>query len=198
MNSESSENTIAGVDGWLAFLVAGLIVLGPLLGVSRLYSEFVAAEQSNPQLLQSALYSSYKTSSWAIFAITTMISISAGYALSSRHRPSTVTFAIACLWVIGPVGDFAYIIASALIFGAIPSLSPEMVGSIVGSAARSAIWTAYLLRSKRVKNTYRLTQHESTRLENRIRLEREQGLKPNFNNRDDYLKWKEQRLKNIE
>lgn len=152
----SSPKTLAGVGGWLAFLVAGFIALGPLVGAARMLSEFQAAESSTSQLADNQLWISFKIASWGIFAVTAAISVSAGIVLNKIYRPSSVGYAIACLWVIGPIGNFAYLVAAVLTFGekAAAESLPETLGGIIGAVIVSAIWTAYLLLSKRVSDTY--------------------------------------------
>jgi hypothetical protein len=151
-----AQNSPSGVGGWLGFLVLGLTALGPALGASQKYQAFSMAEFNSPQLATYAPYISYKTESWVIFIIGAAISIAAGFLLYFRHQPSSVRFAVIALWLIFPVRQAMYL------FAANGSFSPQIADTItqdmgvwiIGSVIAAGIWTAYLLMSKRVKNTY--------------------------------------------
>ena len=156
----SEKRAGAGVGGWLAFLIIVLTVLGPLLGSARMFLEFKSVELATPDLAQNSLWLAYKASSWAIFFVTAVISISTGYALSTRFRPGTVTFAMVSLWLIGPVGSLFYIGAAFIIFGETAAESlPEMLGGVIVPIITAVIWTTYLAKSKRVKSTYFISNY---------------------------------------
>jgi hypothetical protein len=145
----------SGVGGWLALLIIGLI-LGPMLGAGSMLSETTNMETAIPGLSASSAWGNFKLTVWSFFAVFTAISISAGYRLLKVHEPKTVSFAIYSLWIAGPI--------SALSFGLllpifVPAFSystivPEMLASSISSAIHAGIWTLYLKRSVRVKNTY--------------------------------------------
>ena len=147
---------LAGVGGWLGFLIIGLMILWPLIGLGKLSNEFYDTERQLPQLVNNAQWSNYKQISWLIFAALVAIRFSAGYRLWKIHFSESVRFAILALWLSGPLGDFMYFVALVLIFGLQVSANglPEMLGGILGSSIGAGIWTAYLMRSLRVKNTY--------------------------------------------
>ena len=145
-----------GVGGWLAFLVVGLAFLWPLLRASRMSSEFQAAERATPDLLQNAAWLNFKTASWALFSLCGIVSVAAGIALSSSFRPRSVSFAVAVLWIVGPIQQLASIALLAIEFGteAVMATLPELLGATTLTALGSGIWTAYLMKSKRVRLTY--------------------------------------------
>jgi hypothetical protein len=142
-------SSLVGVGGWLTLLIVVLTILGPLRGLSQMINEFQATEKAFPNLAANAAWLQYKQISWMIFAITAAISISAGYRLWKIHVHKSVRFAILALWLVGPVGNTAYIIAAVVSFGSIASadMLPDMVGSLIGSGIVAVIWTAYLIRS---------------------------------------------------
>ena len=144
-----------GVGGWLGLLVVGLTVLGPLLGGSRLSGAFTDAEFKTPQLATFGPWLSYKTEVWVIFGITALISFCTGILLF-RFKPSSVRVAITSLWIVGPGGAIAYIVAANSVFRSdiASAMSQAMLPSVIVACIAAAIWTAYLTRSKRVKNTY--------------------------------------------
>lgn len=81
----------SGVRGWLFLLVLGMTVLGPLLGAGRISADILASEREHPTLLSSALWSTYKSTSWTIFLIAAAISIYGGWGLAKRRDRSAVT-----------------------------------------------------------------------------------------------------------
>ena len=153
-----TKKQLHGVGGWLGLLVVGLTILGPLLGGSRLSGAFTNAEFQTPQLVTFSPWLSYKTYIWVIFGITALISFCTGVLLF-RFKPSSVRIAIASLWVVGPGGATAYIVAANSVFrkDIASAMSQAMWPSVIAAGIAAAIWTAYLLCSKRVKNTYYLS-----------------------------------------
>jgi len=151
------DNGPHGVGGWLALLVAGMVVLGPLLGIGRTYGEFAAAEREYPALAQVAEWSSFKTVEWAALLFFCAISIYGGLGLATKRTPDAVSRAKLVLWFNYPIS----ITVTAMIIPAtmIPDGGKQaamVVPSLFASLIAVAIWTAYLNRSMRVKNTYGL------------------------------------------
>lgn len=144
---------ISGVGGWLGWLTFNLGVLGPLLGLLRFKEELgfaeVGQEQSAHPLVDAI-------ATWGYFAFYAILSMFAGYRLLKCLRPSTIPIVMACIWL-PIVCDFSLILY-------VQAIDPRTIAGRSGpsgtdvSIARSilwaSIWTAYLLRSKRVKNTY--------------------------------------------
>ena len=151
------DKQISGVGGWLSFLIASLMVLGPLLGSGRLNQEFSVAIETYPHLANDVNWANYKQISWSIFWLSSAFAFAAGYRLWKLHFPESVRFAVIALWVSGPVSGIAYVVVGMAIYGA-PSSSGlgELVAPLVGSVLGAAVWTAYLKRSVRVRNTYNL------------------------------------------
>lgn len=50
-----------GVGGWLAFLIVGMVTLGPLSVIGSTSHEIDASERAYPGLAQVALWASFKT-----------------------------------------------------------------------------------------------------------------------------------------
>lgn len=152
----SKNQNISGVAGWLGFLIIGLMVLGPIVGFGRLSGEFREAAEKYPQLAYSPEWKAYVNVSWLIFSAAAAMSFSAGYRLWKIHEVASVRFAIFILWLAGPLSNVLYVLAAAAIFGtnADGNAFAEMIGGVVGSCIVAGIWTTYLKRSHRVKNTY--------------------------------------------
>ena len=147
---------LAGVGGWLRFLIILLMIIGPLIWFGNLSNDFYDTERQFPQLLDDAQWSNYKLVSRLIFVISVAISFSAGYRLWKIHFSESVRFAILALWLSGPLGNLMYFVAAVFIFGLQAGAKglPDMLSGILGSSIGAGIWTAYLMRSLRVKNTY--------------------------------------------
>lgn len=146
--SDAPENfeeaqALSGVGGWLLFLIISLIFFGPLLTIALNYSELSITDENNASPLSSEEWQYFVWLSWAMVAAYCIVSAAAGLLLLKRHKPSTIPIVIAVIWIIGPILAFAGV---------------AVEGGLLGGEGRSLIlaiiWTAYLLRSKRVKNTY--------------------------------------------
>lgn len=144
-----------GIGGWLIFLIIVLSVLNPLANIGMLAAELRRVEQETPYLLQIPVFIHYKWFSWALVLICSVIGIVAGYTLWKKHVWKSVRQAIIAIWIMGPLATVLIALYIYMNFG---SMAVEAGGEIVGSLVRSlvfaGIWTAYLLRSKRVRNTY--------------------------------------------
>ena len=153
----TKNQNLSGIGGWLGFLIISLMVLGPLAGLGKLMNEFQDAERQFPQLITNPQWLNYKQFSWLILTIAAALSISAGYRLWKIHFSESVRFAILALWLSGPLGNFLYFTAAVIVFGSqtMANALPEMLGGILGSCIAAGIWTAYLMRSIRVQNTYK-------------------------------------------
>ncbi|MBN9462394.1 MAG: DUF2569 family protein [Burkholderiales bacterium] len=149
---------ISGVGGWLGFLIFGLTILSPLSGFGKLSSEFRDALEQFPQLAGNSQWQNYKLMSWLIFTTSAVISFSAGYRLWKAHFNESVRFAILALWLAGPLANILYMASAFLIFGDSVggNATAKMIGGTIASCVAAGIWTAYLMRSVRVRNTYNL------------------------------------------
>ena len=144
-----------GVGGWLTFLIIVLSVLNPLANIGMLAAELRRVEQETPYLLEIPVFIHYKWFSWALVLACSAIGIAAGYTLWKKHVWKSVRLAMIAIWVMGPL---ATVLVALYIYMSFGSMAAEAGGEIIGSLIRSllfaGIWTAYLLRSKRVRNTY--------------------------------------------
>ncbi|OIQ66505.1 hypothetical protein GALL_519220 [mine drainage metagenome] len=86
------------------------------------------------------------------------LSFYAGLGLAKGRDISVVKRAKIILWVIGPVASIVMgLFIPLAVFGKIES-DPQFFGAFIASVIVSAIWTAYLSKSRRVKATYALDQ----------------------------------------
>lgn len=144
-----------GVGGWLLLLVVGMIVLGPLLGVGRINSDIMMAERQYPYITSMEEWKTYKTVTWWIFLAVSSISFYGGWGLVLGNNGAAVSRAKAILWITGPgaslVLDF---LVPIMVFGKSNAGDSQFVGAFIASIIVTAIWTTYLAKSKRVRNTY--------------------------------------------
>lgn len=152
--ASSSASGPIGVGGWLLLLVAGLMFLGPLMGAGRINADIMSAESQYPNLLTVPAWSTFKSATWWSFLVVCCLSFYAGLGLAKGRDISVVKRAKILLWVIGPVTSIVMgLFIPLVIFGKIES-DPQFLGALVASVIVSAIWTAYLSKSRRVKATY--------------------------------------------
>ena len=92
--------------------------------------------------------------SWSVFALSTAIQFCVGLLMWKRFKPSSVWIAIGSLWfctLILAVGG--HFVALSLVDAA---FMPSDLKAFIVPLASAGIWSAYLLRSVRVQNTYGL------------------------------------------
>jgi len=152
------QSSIHGIGGWLVLLIGGMMIFGPLFQLGNISNEFRDALEKYPQLAGNSQWQNYKQVSWIIFMASASISFAAGYRLWKIHRPESVRFAIIANWLVGPLQNALYIVFAAIIFGTRSGgdAIAQMITSVIISCISAGIWTAYLIRSVRVKNTYQL------------------------------------------
>lgn len=154
-NGDQFPDAPRGVGGWLAWLIIALTILNPLFSIFLLASEFGTAEHVNPALLQMPPYVQYKWFSWGLILVCCVVSIGAGYRLWKTHVWKSVREAIFSLWIIGPLSTVVLVAYLYVNFGSLIEKSMmDILGSLFRSIFFAGLWTAYLLRSKRVRNTY--------------------------------------------
>jgi len=149
----------SGVGGWLMLLVATLTVLGPLLGAARIGANLAVSEFQYPDLVTLDAWPTYKTATWSTFVLFALISLSGGMGLARDRDWSAVVRAQIILWIIGPLSTLVMgVVIPAIVFDEYDFGDPEILGAIIGSligtSIGAGIWTAYLAKSKRVRNTY--------------------------------------------
>ena len=145
------DGELYGVKGWLLFLVLVLIIFGPALSAWGIYSELAALEQSDPEFAATVDFEDTSLGAWIVWGFSGTFSVAAGLLLAVRLKPSSVWFAIGSLWVFGPI-------LNGLLLWDIYSIGEEIDANLWVAFARTivpaAAWSAYLLCSERVSNTY--------------------------------------------
>lgn len=155
-----------GVGGWLAFMVAGMLVIGPLLRIGRASVYFANAERQYPGLTQVPEWSSFKTVEWVALLVFCAISVYGGLGLAKKRTPDAVSRAKIVLWFNYPISIIVMdiLIPMTMLQGGriyVPTNILSFIVALMFSLIAVGIWTAYLNRSTRVRNTYKLTSSTS-------------------------------------
>lgn len=146
--------TLVGVEGWLFFLAISLVALGPLVTVAQTTLEFSNLERLYPDTGGTTRWNAAFIAGWVATVAYCAISIFAGWCLFRRHVPSTVWIVIACIWLMGPALAVIGLLVAQDVSGS--GATGANAGASLGRPlVYSTIWTIYLLRSKRVRNTFR-------------------------------------------
>lgn len=143
-----------GVGGWLGFLVIGMMFLFPLISAIRINEAFIDAEFKHPNLITAAEWATYKSANWWTFLVSAGLYFYGGLGLADGIEWQAVTRAKYILWICGPITSITinWIIPSVFFSMDVPfgivltGLFPPLFWTL--------IWTVYLSKSERVRNTY--------------------------------------------
>jgi hypothetical protein len=149
----ADEDGPQGIRGWLLLFVVILAVISPVFQSITMYRTLYA----DPTLSQGFhdIWPALQAIEWSVFALAAASQWFIAYRLVMVRRWQSVRIAVAVLWSVG-LGS------TILEYGAIAWLTGFSVGELLIGAGYEAIrplifcaiWTAYLLRSRRVANTY--------------------------------------------
>jgi hypothetical protein len=147
----SDDSELRGVGGWLGLLVFGMLVGAPLSLLAGAAGTIGSAEQANPALATLPVWQQVTWLIWGFSLAQAAIHATGAWRLITRQVPQTVRFAIGALWIGGPLLN----VIGNLTIDTVAGVSPvdDLLGSL-RSFAYAGVWTAYLLKSQRVKNTY--------------------------------------------
>jgi hypothetical protein len=144
---------LVGVGGWLATFIVILAVISPIrLLVSTwidLYGDpgTAAAFEGDWPAIQAC--------EWTIAAVAVAISWFLAWRLIRVHAWSSVRLTIAGIWTLAFGIQLADLIGVSLIGGfPLGDMMQAVVPSLLQPVVFSTVWTTYLLRSRRVANTY--------------------------------------------
>jgi hypothetical protein len=140
-----------GIGGWLALLVVWMAVFRPVAGVYML-SMLQAHSLADPLILENTTWLINTSTFWIVFLGVAALSVYGGLRLWRDRSPAAVKTAIVILWIYSPVAAADLLIARAFLEGRVPW--PNAVTTIGINLAIAGVWTVYLKRSKRVRNTY--------------------------------------------
>ena len=143
----------AGVGGWLMLLVLALGVFRPLAVAVSVYVNLYA--DPKVALAYGSVWPAIQLFEWLLNGAMIAGCWYLVWRLNRRQVWRTVQITIAGLWLVALGYQLADMAGVSLIAGVAPErLLPFVVGPIVQSILFCTLWTAYLLRSKRVANTY--------------------------------------------
>ncbi len=147
---------LRGVRGWLAFFVLALCALGPALELVQQVGDFASARQNMAGTALASRWASYETVAWVVFAVTVLLRWAAGFMLLRVFRRVSVRVAVAVLFATPLLSQLGNLGAIAAAFGdsAARAAGGEVVAGLLRGLLIAAVWTAYLMRSRRVGNTY--------------------------------------------
>jgi hypothetical protein len=152
--SESKKGP-SGVGGWLQLLVGVLLFIGPLLGFGHIASEISSAERQYPAVVSLPQWGTFKLAIWSVFFAVAVLSVYGGWGLGTGKDWSVVKRAKIVLWLVGPFGNFVIgVIVPIVTLGFMPAIDSELLAALIMSVIATVIWTTYLSKSKRVRNTY--------------------------------------------
>ena len=146
------DSELRGIGGWLAFLIVVLAVFTPIrivLETVGLYADPQIASAFGPR------WPAVQAAEIAISAIAMIGAWFVAWRLNKVHNWQTIRIAIAGLWLLA-LGSTVLEYAAISLIGGIPigALFEGSAMDVVRALVFASAWTAYLLRSRRVANTY--------------------------------------------
>ena len=147
------ERDPSGIGGWLLVFLLSLGIATPLSGAARVYFVSVGLRLfPNGASRDSSLILSFESGIAVLHAIACWCVV---WRLSCVRRWSSVLLARTALWVLPLIRVIAARSFSVIALGSAPSyLFRAAVSELIGPAVSATLWTAYLLRSRRVRATY--------------------------------------------
>lgn len=145
-----------GVRGWLLFVIIIMMGLGPYLSFRQANYTVFEAELNNPQLSENTNWIKYKKACFTNLYICSTILFFGGLVLLFKRNWGAVTCAIIIIWLANPIASFVpTLFLPHYILGPSSVKYPLILGTFLGSSINASVWTIYLLKSKRVRNTYK-------------------------------------------
>ena len=133
----ATDNRPSGVSGWLLVLIVIMVLVSPIF-VLMTASEY--AKLAGTPALAVSLFGV-----WLFYTLRAFAYVAAGACLYFLKAPPSPKVAILVLWLAGPISVLAWHVFAVHI----PLILP-----VAKACAPAVLWSAYLLLSKRVKNTY--------------------------------------------
>jgi len=154
------KRALVGVGGWLAFFIITLCLNAIATPLSALQ---VSAIPGTTRF--GSGWTAYLALVWALSAAKLAGFAYMAWRLNARQNASTPRIVIRGLWIVAVVPALVDALGGTALLG----LSANDAGRVMGSevfrpGVYAAVWTAYLLRSERVANTYADTDNEADSL----------------------------------
>jgi len=149
---------LVGVGGWLLFFVIVLAVLSPLRLVVE--TAMLVGEDAELAAVFGESFDTIVRFEWALAALIIGVFWFLAWRLVKVHVWRSVQITIAGIWLMGPVAGLAEVAAIAMLADLpMAELSAGIGVALLQPTVFCIIWTAYLLKSVRVANTYAKPGH---------------------------------------
>lgn len=146
---------LRGVRGWLLTFVIIMAVISPAWSAISVYRELYTGQGA--LLPDVPMVASLKLLAWGLVAFDALVGWFVAFRLVTVHNWLSVQLAIAGIWISSIGGTIAGIAGLVSITGLSVGdvLTETGPGEVIRPFIFCLIWTAYLLKSERVANTYR-------------------------------------------
>jgi hypothetical protein len=138
------------VGGWLLLLMV-ILVLSAIRAVGAYLEVSEMARGQATWILETP----YIPALQIITAGSVFCFLSAYYLLLRVKLRSTINRAIVAIWLAGPLAAVIDTFCAEIWLSQLGPIWSHNAGTLAGSVIFALIWTAYLLKSRRVRNTYR-------------------------------------------
>ena len=158
-NTGNQKPELYGVGGWLLFFWISLVFISPLYMVVSLHGYITSQEMSIPGLETIPLWGHIKGYNWISLICSILLLWFAGNRLVRRLEWKSVRLTILVIWLTGPVSVIIMAIYFYLMFPSFFRMAVDgFFTDFIESFSYPIIWTLYLLKSERVRNTYVKTE----------------------------------------
>jgi hypothetical protein len=149
-----------GVGGWLFAMVIALMYVGPLLSVIRTFAMFAQLEREGASNL--AGFATFQFFGWVVTITYASLIARTGWLLKNQLVPETIITAKVLIWLAAVGGSVLLgLVLPAIWLGIDADLVVRGSISVAMSAIVAGVYTLYLSKSQRVKNTYGLAAPQS-------------------------------------
>ena len=154
------DDELRGVKGWLLTFVIIMAVVSPAWSAINVYRELYTGQAAffpdTPAVVQ------VRTFAWTLIAARAAIGLFVAWRLLAIWNWRSVQIAIVGIWLISVGSAIAQYVGISSITGVSISdlLAEGGPRTIIQAIGFGVIWTAYLLKSERVANTYRGVEDE--------------------------------------
>ncbi|MBN5375526.1 DUF2569 family protein [Serratia marcescens] len=146
---------ISGVGGWLGFLIVIMFIGGAFsLLTSFNGTAWKEVEKQNPSLLTHAAFQNLQMMDRGVQFVAGMLLIYCGYILYSKAVPETLKIAKIIIGLVYPLSVIFRDLFAPYFFLGIYLSNSEVMGEVARTVIWAIIWSLYLYRSERVRNTY--------------------------------------------
>ncbi len=146
---------LVGIGGWLSLLVAIVIFTGAINVFHAVDGgAWKAVEAQSPSLLKHTAFQNYQIMDRAVQFGAGLSLLYCGYLFFRRKEPRTVQLSKLTIGIVFPASVIFRDLFAPYFFLGVNLSHEETLTEVVRVMMWSAVWTLYLYRSERVKNTY--------------------------------------------